>query len=303
VDVLMQDVDGSTADLLREAGRMVQELAGEDRRNWETRARNQAMRVMHVASEAYESLSSRQWTLQDCREYEAELESELQTYRKIAGEVKLSELSSKMRHDAKFRQQGIYTEVYLARRQVARIILAHECNLTQPNRRAAGRTPQNETRPIRGDEAAESTGASEPVDFTVSLDRQMSCRPNQTYVVGGMGGSSQDDVELDNGLPGRNQENEEVNMAGQRESGTRPRGLTVRISEQPESGRPIQPEGASTPLEEVRPSLLENLAVSSVRPDYRRQLEMDTQDSEEDFFFRGSRRYPSRGAGAFSSAG
>jgi hypothetical protein len=33
VDVLMQDVDGSTADLLREAGRMVQELAGEDRRN------------------------------------------------------------------------------------------------------------------------------------------------------------------------------------------------------------------------------------------------------------------------------
>jgi hypothetical protein len=50
VDVLMQDVDGSTADLLREAGRMVEELAGEDRRNWETRARNQAMRVMHVAS-------------------------------------------------------------------------------------------------------------------------------------------------------------------------------------------------------------------------------------------------------------
>ena len=50
VDVLMQDVDGSTVDLLREAGRMVQELAGEDRRNWETRARNQVMRVMHVAS-------------------------------------------------------------------------------------------------------------------------------------------------------------------------------------------------------------------------------------------------------------
>jgi hypothetical protein len=92
-------------------------------------------------------------------------------------------------------------------------------------------------------------------------------------------------------------------MAGQREGGTRSRGLTVRISEQPESGRPIQPEGASTPLEEVRPSMLENLAVSSVRPEYRRQLEMDTQDSEEDFFFRGSRRYPSKGAGAFSSAG
>ncbi len=160
-------------------------------------------------------------------------------------------------------------------------------------------TLQNEIRPIRGAEAAESTVASEPVDFTVSLDRQTSRRPNQTYVVGGAEGSSQDDVELDSGLPGRNQENEEVNMAGQQESGTRPRGLTVRISEQPEPGRPIQPEGASTPLEEVRPSMLENLAVSSVCPDYRRQLEMDTQDSEEDFFFRESMRYPSRGAGAF----
>jgi hypothetical protein len=56
VDVLMQDMNGSTADLLRGADRMVQELAGEDRRNWENRARNQAMRVMHVASEAYEAL-------------------------------------------------------------------------------------------------------------------------------------------------------------------------------------------------------------------------------------------------------
>jgi hypothetical protein len=91
-----------------------------------------------------------------------------------------------MRQDAKLRQQGIDTEVYRARRQVARIILAHECNLTQPNRRAAGRNPQNETRPIRGAEVAESTRASEPVDFTVSLHRQTSCRPNQTYVVGGM---------------------------------------------------------------------------------------------------------------------
>jgi hypothetical protein len=63
--------------------------------------------------------------------------------------VKLSELSSKMRHDAKVRQQGIDTETYRARRQVARIILAHECNMMQPSRRAAGRTPQDETRPSR----------------------------------------------------------------------------------------------------------------------------------------------------------
>ena len=181
------------------------------------------MRVMHVASEAYESLSSRQWTLQDCREYETELESEMQAYRKIAGEVKLSELSSKMRHDAKMRQQGIDTEIYRARRQVARIILAHECNITQPSRRAAGRTLQGETRPISAAEAAESVATSEPADFTVSLDRQTS-RRSQTYVVSRAEGSSQDDVGLDSGLPGRNQENEEVNMAGQREAAPGPEG-------------------------------------------------------------------------------
>ncbi len=78
--------------------------------------------------------------------------------------------------------------------------------------------------------------ASEPADFTVSLDRQTS-RRSQTYVVGGAEGSSQDDVGLDSGLPGRNQENEEVNMAGQRESGTRPRGY--RNSGNPE-GRSSQ---------------------------------------------------------------
>jgi hypothetical protein len=303
VDVLMQDVDGSTADLLKEAGRMVQELAGESRRNWETRARNQAMRVMHVASEAYESLGSRQWTMQDCREYEEELESELKAYRKIAGEVKLSKLSTKMRQDAKLRQQGIDTEVYCAQRQVARIILAHECNLTQPNRTAPGRNSRSETRSTRGVESAESAGTSGSMDFTVPLDRQSSRRPNQTYVVGGMEGSSQDDFELDRELPGRNQENDDLSAASLREGCTRSRGLTVRISERQERDRPIQPEGASTPLDEVRPMMLEILAASSVRPDYRRQLEMDTQDSEEDFFFRGSRRYPGWGAGAFSSAG
>jgi hypothetical protein len=116
-----------------------------------------------------------------------------------------------------------------------------------------------------------------------------------------MEGSSQDDFKLDREPPGRNQETNEVSAAGPREGGTRSRGLTVRITEQPGHGRPIQPEGASTPLDEVRPTMLEALAASSVCPDYRRQLEMDTQDSEEDFFFHGSRRYPNRGAGAFSS--
>ncbi len=219
MDVLMQDVDGSTADLLMEAGRMVQELAGEDRCNWETRALNQAMRVMLVASEAYESLSSRKWTMQDCREYEEELESELQAYRKIAGEVKLSELSTKMRQEAKLRQRGIDTEVYRAQRQVTCIILAHECNLTQLNRTAAGRSSRSETRSIRGAETAESVEVPGSMDLTVPLDRQTSRRPDLTYIVGGMEGSSHDELELDRRPPGRNQENDDLSAARLRKNG------------------------------------------------------------------------------------
>ena len=220
VDGMMQDVEGSTADLMREAGRMIQELAGESRRNWETRARNQAMRVVHVAGEAYEGVGTRQWTLQDCREYEEELESELKAYRKIADEVKLSELSTKMRQDAKLRQQGIDTEVYRAQRQVARIIMAHECNLTQPNGTAPGRNSRSEARPTRGVEAAESAGTSGIMDFTVPLDRQSTRRPDQTYVLAGWEGSSQDSCEP----PGRNQENDDISAVGPRAGGTRPRG-------------------------------------------------------------------------------
>jgi hypothetical protein len=54
-----------------------------------------------------------------------------------------------------------------------------------------------------------------------------------------MEGSSQDDFDLDREPPGWNQENDDLSAAGLRESGTRSRGLTVRVTEQPERGRPV----------------------------------------------------------------
>jgi hypothetical protein len=228
---------------------------------------------------------------------------ELRAFRKTAAEVKLSELSTKMRQEAKLRQQGMDTKVYRAQRQVARTILAHECNLEQSSRTAAGRDSQSEARSVKGAETAETVKASGSMDFTVPLDRQASRRSNLTYAIGGTEGLSEDELNLDRGPPERNQANDDLSAARLRESGIRPRGLTVRIAEQPERGRPVQPEGASTPLDEARPTLLEVLAASSVRPDYRRQLYMNTQDSKEDSLFRESRRYPSRGSGTFSGAG
>jgi hypothetical protein len=208
-----------------------------------------------------------------------------------------------MRQEAKLRQQGIDTEVYCAKRQVARIILAHECNLTQPNRTAAGRNLQDGTRWAKETETADSVEASKSMDFTVPLDRQAGRESDRTYVVGGPEGLCQEDFKPGRKPPGRNQENDDLSMTRLREIGTRPRGLTVRIAEQSEGGRPAQPEEASTSLDDRGPTLLKVLVASSVRPDYRRQLEMDTQDSEEDFLFGGSRRYPSQGSGAPSGAG
>jgi hypothetical protein len=48
------------------------------------------------------------------------------------------------------------------------------------------------------------------------------------------------------------------------------------------------------------PARLQRGSGSSARVDYRRRLEMNTQDSDEDALFRQEMRYPERGAGGFS---
>jgi hypothetical protein len=67
-------------------------------------------------------------------------------------------------------------------------------------------------------------------------------------------------------------------------------------------GRAIQPGGSSTPLERnLGRSLSRTFSGSSTRVDYRQQLKMKTQDSDEDALFRQEMRYPEREAGGFSS--
>jgi hypothetical protein len=65
-------------------------------------------------------------------------------------------------------------------------------------------------------------------------------------------------------------------------------------------GRALLPAGASTPLGGSSEDLPRTYSGSSTRADYRRRLEMNTQDSDEDALFRHEMRYPERGAGGFS---
>ncbi len=64
--------------------------------------------------------------------------------------------------------------------------------------------------------------------------------------------------------------------------------------------RALLPAGASTPLGGSSGELPCTYSGSSARVDYRRRLEMNMQDSDEDALFRQEMRYPERGAGGFS---
>jgi hypothetical protein len=65
-------------------------------------------------------------------------------------------------------------------------------------------------------------------------------------------------------------------------------------------GRALLPAGASTPLGGSSGELPHTYSSSSARVDYRGQLEMNTQDSDEDALFRQEIGYPERGVGGFS---
>jgi hypothetical protein len=56
--------------------------------------------------------------------------------------------------------------------------------------------------------------------------------------------------------------------------------------------RTIQPDGTSTPLGGGSGELPHTYSSSSARVDYRRQLELNTSDRDEDVLFRQEMRYP-----------
>jgi hypothetical protein len=65
-------------------------------------------------------------------------------------------------------------------------------------------------------------------------------------------------------------------------------------------GRALPPAGVSTPLGGDSGELPCTYSGSSARADYRRRLELNTQDSDEDVLFRREMDYPERGVGGFS---
>jgi hypothetical protein len=74
----MQDVDGSTSELLKSANAALMQLDQKTLTMWANDCAEQGRQVMHLAAEAYELLLTPDaWTLEDCDEYMTELDEEL----------------------------------------------------------------------------------------------------------------------------------------------------------------------------------------------------------------------------------
>jgi hypothetical protein len=116
------------------------------------------MRLMNVVDESYKAQDERRRSKQDCHEFQEELEAKLRAYRKIASEVKMSRLSMKKRQQAKAREEGVDTKNYHAGQILARIITAHECNMTQTSRFATDRKQRDEAKSV--DEILRSQGTN-----------------------------------------------------------------------------------------------------------------------------------------------
>jgi hypothetical protein len=68
VEGLMQDLDGSTCGLLRDADRVLQVLAEEDKARLEERAAYYATCLIRLAGVVFKVLDKRRWSRRDCLE-------------------------------------------------------------------------------------------------------------------------------------------------------------------------------------------------------------------------------------------
>jgi hypothetical protein len=123
-DVMLQEVEESTATLLPAAEQVLQELKEEARANWEERAIYHATQVTNLAGEAFETLSENRWSRRDCTEYQDELDWVMRTFRRVCDKLDITSMPAKMRRMARARQDRVNHEYQQALRVVERLLQA-----------------------------------------------------------------------------------------------------------------------------------------------------------------------------------
>jgi hypothetical protein len=275
VDCMMQEVEESTATLLLEAEQVLMELEEEARANWEERAVYQATQVTNLAGEAFETLSENRWSRRDCTEYQEELDWAMRTFRTVCGEVD----SAKMRRMARARLDRFNSEYQRATRVVERLLQAH-----------GGR--QEEWRPPAGGGYREEQkyqddfGAGRAPDPRMEYEDSIPMERRPTLPVTEILAAERQERSWESApVPGRwghpsvadrGRGIGDLGMAGLNI------GAPARLQR---GGRALPPAGASTPLGGGSGELPRMYSGSSARADYRRRLELNTQDSDEDVLF------------------
>jgi hypothetical protein len=275
VDSMLQQVEESTATLLLATEQVLQELEEKARANWEERAIYHATQVTNLAGEAFETLSENRWSQRDCTVYQDELDWLMRTFRRVCDELDFESMPAKMRRMARARQERVNHEYQRATRVVERLLQAHGGR--QEDRcppAGSGRWDERKYRDEFNIEHVPEQRMEYEADV-LSAERQersWGSAPGSRWLQPAMVDSCRGIGDLNIGAPARLQR----------------------------GGRALQPAGASTPLGGSSGELPCTYSGSSARVDYRRRLELKTQNSDEDVLFRQEMRYPERGAGGFS---
>jgi hypothetical protein len=287
---MLQEVFQSTATLLPAAEQVLQELEEDARTSWEDRAVFHATQVTNLAGEAFETLSENRWSRRDCTEYQDELDWVI-----ICGELNLSDMPVKMRRAARAREDQVNNEYQRATRVVERLLRAHG------SRPETGHPPAGDGRRSERKHQGEFNTEHAPegrmeYEDSVPVDRR------STLPVADILEAERQERPWES-APGAGWLRP---ITSDRSPGIGDLGMAVLHIGAPArlqgGGRVVQPGGTSTPLVggPVEP-LSRTYSESSARVDYRRRLELNTQDSDEDVLFRQEMRYTERGAGGFSS--
>ncbi len=123
----MQDMDGSTSELLKRANVTLMQLDQNQKTltAWANNCAEQGRQVMHLAAEAYELLTPDTWTLEDCDKYMTELDEELKRLKDLFKQFSTDRLNLAMRREAAKLTNNMNKEVTKVRKIVQRLIAIH----------------------------------------------------------------------------------------------------------------------------------------------------------------------------------
>ncbi len=279
--------------MLPAAEQVLQELEEEARANWEERAIYQATQVTNLAGEAFETLSENRWSRRDCTEYQDELDWVMRTFQRVCDKLDLASMADNMRRMARARQERVNYEYQRATRVVERLLQAHGGR--QEERRPPAGSGCRDGRKYRDEFNIEHL-PEQRMEYEDSIP--MERRP--TLPVADVLSAEQQERSWESApgsrwlQPAMVDRSRGIGDLGMADLNI---GAPARLQR---GGRALQPAGASTPLGGSSGELPRTYSGSSTRVDYRRRLELNTQDSDEDVLFRQEMRYPERGAGGFS---